>query len=132
MCKYLGLQRIAKRAHGQAMVEFALVIPVMLLLVFGVVEFGRAYYTYSALTNAARKGARYGSLHPTDTAGIQNRAIQTATGVSLTAGEITVVCSPSCAGGNPLRVQIAHPFRPVVASVGPSFTLRTAITIYIE
>ncbi len=47
MCKYLGLQRIAKRAHGQAMVEFALVIPVMLLLVFGVVEFGRAYYTYT-------------------------------------------------------------------------------------
>jgi Flp pilus assembly protein TadG len=43
-------------------VEFALVLPVFILLVFGAIEFGRAYYDLHLLTNAAREGARRGSL----------------------------------------------------------------------
>jgi len=41
-------------------VEFALILPVFLLLLFGAIEFGRAYFTLHLLTNAAREGARTG------------------------------------------------------------------------
>ncbi|MFW6457088.1 MAG: TadE/TadG family type IV pilus assembly protein [Planctomycetota bacterium] len=47
---------------GQAVVEFALVLPIFLLLILGAVDFGRAYYRLHLLTNAVRVGARAGSL----------------------------------------------------------------------
>jgi hypothetical protein len=45
-------------------VEFALILPVLALLVMGMVDFGRAFYVYEAITNAAREGARFCSLYP--------------------------------------------------------------------
>lgn len=51
-----------KKRKGQAVVEFALVLPVFILLLLGAVEFGRAYLDLHLLTNAAREGARVGSL----------------------------------------------------------------------
>ena len=45
---------------GQALVEFALVLPILLLLFLGVVEFGRAWMIRQVVTNAARSGARSG------------------------------------------------------------------------
>jgi Flp pilus assembly protein TadG len=56
-------QSKARRCRsGQAVVEFALILPVFMLMLFGAIEFGRAYYTLHLLTNAAREGARTGSL----------------------------------------------------------------------
>ncbi len=49
------------RRHGQGMVEFALALPIFLLLVFGVIEAGHLLMTYSAVYSAAREGARYGA-----------------------------------------------------------------------
>jgi len=43
---------------GQALVEFALVVPIFLLILFGIVEFARAWNIYEVLTDAAREGAR--------------------------------------------------------------------------
>ncbi|WP_051292914.1 TadE/TadG family type IV pilus assembly protein [Citrifermentans bremense] len=51
---------------GQAMVELALLLPLLLLIVFGITEFGRAFYIKNALTNAAREGARRASVTSTD------------------------------------------------------------------
>lgn len=51
-----------EKRSGQAVVEFALVLPIFLLLLLGAVDFGRAYYRLHLLTNAAREGARTGSL----------------------------------------------------------------------
>jgi Flp pilus assembly protein TadG len=48
---------------GQAMVEFALVAPMFLLLLFSIIDFGRAVYYIQALNNAAREGARYAIVH---------------------------------------------------------------------
>jgi Flp pilus assembly protein TadG len=45
-------------ARGQALVEFALIVPVLLLLVLGIVEFGRAWNAHQVLTDAAREAAR--------------------------------------------------------------------------
>src|SRR5687767_3180728 len=55
----LRVGRTAKRAEsGQSLVEFAIVLPVLLALVVGIFEFGRAWNVDQVLTNAAREGAR--------------------------------------------------------------------------
>lgn len=50
--------------RGQALVEFALVLPLVLLLVVAIADFGIAYQRSVQLTNGVREGARYGSLFP--------------------------------------------------------------------
>ena len=57
----MGILRTKKREHGQGMVEFALVFPLLLLLVFGIFEFGRLMFSYSAAIAASREAARYGA-----------------------------------------------------------------------
>jgi hypothetical protein len=49
--------------RGQALVEFALVLPLFLLLVLGVVDFGRGIFIYAGMSNGAREGARYAIVH---------------------------------------------------------------------
>jgi Flp pilus assembly protein TadG len=49
-----------KKTKGQGMVEFALVLPITLLIVFGVIEFGYLLFVYSAVNTASRDAARYG------------------------------------------------------------------------
>jgi len=56
--------------RGSSLVEVGLVLPFLLLLVVGVIDFGRAYYDSIELENAARAGAEYGATAPTDTAGM--------------------------------------------------------------
>jgi hypothetical protein len=51
-----------KRERGVAVVEFALMLPLMLILVFVTTEFGRAYYTYNTLAKSVREAARYLSV----------------------------------------------------------------------
>jgi len=56
-----------KRQQGTAMVEFALVLPILLVLTFTVTEFGRAFYQYNVLAKSVREAARYLSVR---TAGV--------------------------------------------------------------
>ena len=46
---------------AQTMVEFALVFPIILLITYGIIEFGRMVFIYTSVTGAAREGARYGA-----------------------------------------------------------------------
>ena len=48
-----------KRSRGQALVEFALILPILLLVVAGIFDFGRALFTYSEVSNAVREATRY-------------------------------------------------------------------------
>ena len=57
-----------RRERGAALLETALVLPMVLLVAVGIFEFGRAYQTWQVLTNAAREGARVAVL-PGSTAG---------------------------------------------------------------
>ncbi len=57
----IGRHRV-RRAGGQSLVEFALVFPVFLLLLFGLIDIGRFAYTANALNEAAREGTRFGSV----------------------------------------------------------------------
>lgn len=50
--------------QGALIVEFALIVPILFFLVFGIVDFGRAYFTLNNLAAAVREGARYGAVLP--------------------------------------------------------------------
>lgn len=71
------------------MVEFALVIPIFLLLIFGILDLGRAVYAYSTLNNAAREGARVAHVDQT-LSHIRSVASGHAVGLGLTAANVAV------------------------------------------
>jgi Flp pilus assembly protein TadG len=52
------------RRSAQALTEFALILPLLLLILLGVVDFGRVFYYWTSISNGAREGARYGIIHP--------------------------------------------------------------------
>ena len=49
--------------RGQTLIEFALILPVLLLVIFSAIDFGRAVATYNALANATRQSAHYAQAH---------------------------------------------------------------------
>lgn len=52
-------RKFFREDKAAAMVEFAIVVPILLLLAFGIIDYGRFFFTYNNLTNAAREGARF-------------------------------------------------------------------------
>ena len=68
-----------RRCRGQSMVELALVTPLLLMLLVIAVDTGRALSAYNQIGGMAREGAYYGSLHPTDNAGIRAAAVAEST-----------------------------------------------------
>lgn len=89
-----GIRLLGER--GAAAVEFALVAPVLILLLLGIFEFGRAFHTQTALSAAAREGARYMAIHD-DASGATEVTIAAAPSLPLTAGAVTVSpgsCTP--------------------------------------
>ena len=107
-----GRSHVAWKRSGTALVEFALVSPLLLLLLAGALDYGMALRTATSVAAAARAGAQYGSLSASnvaDTAGIRAAAVNAAPDVkSLTvtssracqcSGGGAVSCSGSCAGG---------------------------------
>lgn len=59
------LHRFRQTEAGQSLVEFTMVLPIFLILLFGLVDFGRAFYTWLVVTNAAREGARAAAIQAT-------------------------------------------------------------------
>ncbi len=59
-----------QRERGQDLVEFAIIFPILFLILMGIFDLGRATYYNAAIYNAAREGARYGIVAPDDIAGI--------------------------------------------------------------
>ena len=81
--------RNRQRCRGQNLVEFSLVLPIMIVMMLGIVEFGLVYFTRASVENSAREGARYGAIHPADVSGIQTRVRGTVSAIdpsSLTIG----------------------------------------------
>ena len=70
-----GLSNLTEK--GQSLVEFAFSLVILLVLVAGIVDLGRAFFTYMALHDAAQEGAIHGALNPTDTNGIITRVRET-------------------------------------------------------
>jgi Flp pilus assembly protein TadG len=84
--------KIGRHDRGAEAVEFALVVPIFLLLVFGVVDFGYMINRDTMINNASREGAREGALNP-DSAAISTlvrQALATVEPVGTTPSKITV------------------------------------------
>lgn len=70
MCR----KRLQGNTTGQTLVEFALVLPLVLLLLIGIAEFTIVVLSYNTLADAVRQGARYSVVHPNDRVGIESVA----------------------------------------------------------
>lgn len=70
--------------HGAELIEFAIVAPILILLIAGIFDFGMMFRTFEAVTNAAREGARVGILPGYAPADVQTRvdAYMTASGLT--------------------------------------------------
>jgi Flp pilus assembly protein TadG len=92
------LERFRRSESGSALLELAVISPLLLLLVIGVVDYGRAFYTSITVANAARAGAEYGAQGPTtsgDTVGMRRFA----EGDAQEAGTIAVSARQYCECG---------------------------------
>jgi hypothetical protein len=69
--------------HGSVAVEFAIILPVLLLLVFGIIDFGHAYYMRHIMSDASREGARYGTRYKTVAGNTTQRLLPTALSPSI-------------------------------------------------
>ena len=58
----ITLQKRRRGERGAALVEFALAVPLLLVVIAGIVDFGFAFQRYEVITNAAREGARMATL----------------------------------------------------------------------
>lgn len=107
---------------GQAFVEFLLVVPALLLLVVGILEFGVAWRTNQVVTNTAREGARVAVL-PSGTQGNVMGAIETrlaSGGLDPDRAEVQILCQngsgSACFGGartgaaTEVRIEYPHTF----------------------
>jgi Flp pilus assembly pilin Flp len=61
--------KLIRRNSGVAAVEFAIVLPVLILIIAGMMDLGHAFYLKQVVTNASREGARYGILYKTNASG---------------------------------------------------------------
>lgn len=100
-----------RRDRGAAAVEFALLLPLLLLIVFGVIDFGRALNAQITLTQAAREGARLDALGQPSSA-VTSRTINSATGLNLTSGNVTetLVCQPNAGATDDAQVNVSYQF----------------------
>jgi Flp pilus assembly protein TadG len=85
---------------GQALVEFAVILPLLFFMMVIIIDFGRALYVQTALQNGSREGARFGTVHPTwvtsaDHPNPDNISYRTSTepGTTVNAVDITVTCT---------------------------------------
>ena len=115
------LERVCRpcriKRQGVAAVEFALVAPLFFLMVFGMIEFGRAIMVQQIMTNASREGARMAVLDsPTPTASLVKNAITTyLLSAGISGATVTInPTEPTTAGyGAPVTVKVTIPFRQV-------------------
>lgn len=116
-----------RRGRGQALVEFALALPIFLILLMGVFDLGRGIYMYNGVSEAAREIARVTSVHPGTTLGnsaataavvatqktlIPNLGNPTFTCVDID-GSASTVSTTSCLPGQQVKVVIVASYSPV-------------------
>jgi Flp pilus assembly protein TadG len=129
------------RERGSAMVETAITIPILLVLIVGIFEVGRAYETWQVLTNAAREGARM-AITPSGNASDTTALIRQymADGQLTSSATAAVVVNKGASinvNGTPVSasaITVDYPFQfimlqPVVRLVSPGATVGAPITM---
>lgn len=132
------LQHRRRGESGQAMVEFAIVLPVLILLVLGITEFGRALSALIVLQNAAREGARYGITvysDPNSNALIEDKVRQEANALDGAADPIRleVTITPADPGvrapGGDLSISLQYDFDFVTPFFGSGLMIRSSMSM---
>ena len=136
--KVMGLRGL-RGERGQSMVEYALVLPILLLLLLGIMEFGIGVFNYNTIANAAREGARYGIVHWRDAdkgeAGIRAAALALTSG--LDQDPLVLVIVPTWPEGA-VQVKVTYEAQlitgMIIEAVGgdPTLTLRAVATMQLE
>ncbi|NPV27636.1 MAG: pilus assembly protein [Firmicutes bacterium] len=130
------LNQLIRQQRGQALVEVALVLPIFLLLIFGIIEFGRVLGAYLLITHASREGARAGAVGAADTdiANAVNNAVPT-----LDPGRVIIHISPDSTSrvrGAALTVRVDYSvplYAPFITSILTNpFPLSAQTTMRIE
>jgi Flp pilus assembly protein TadG len=128
--------RSLRNHKGQALVEFALVLPILILLIMGIVQFGLVINSYLTIQNASREAARAGIIGTSDV-DIKNLIITTSN--SLEAEDLTVSITPNESNrvsGETLSVKLSYNYElivPVINSIfGKSIVLQGQTSMRIE
>jgi Flp pilus assembly protein TadG len=131
--------------RGQDLIEFALIMPLLILLTLGVIEFGVIISNYNTLANAVREGARYGTTHPNEAnsgacdsglPGVVQAACQRA--ANLVPGNVIVVSTKSTSGSPSLTVRLTYHTRLLTTALTEAIwdasdvTLQASATMQIE
>jgi Flp pilus assembly protein TadG len=118
-CKPVSSQR------GQGVVEIALILPIFLLTVLGMLDLGRAVYTHTVLSNSVREGCRVAVVQSRPSSDVIQAVLQSAAGVNLPASNITI--SGARTPGSTVTVSAFVVYSPVTPLL--SQIVRSAITL---
>jgi Flp pilus assembly protein TadG len=115
-------RRANRRDRGQSLVEFAVVLPVFLLILAGILDFGLGLYSQMTIINASREGARLGVVEPGNVSGIDARVKAMSTSLDLAKMNVAVSCerpsgssfvacsSPSWQAGDAVVVKVDYAY----------------------
>ena len=125
------IKRFKGRENGVAAVEFALILPVLMLILFGILNYGILLYDQAVITNAAREGARWGAINTSAAIGCSGTATGNADPCqianSYTAANLisfgssvtsTSTASGSGTSGTTVTVTVSYPFTEIGYVVG--------------
>jgi len=131
------IRRLWKGEHGQALVEMALVMPLFLLLLFGVMEMGRVGYAYITVSNAAGVGGRMASIGGINS-DIEIAVENAAPSLGLTSQNITITPTDYLQrhSGQQVTVEVTYPVQliiPLISNVIPNpVVVRSKIIMRLE
>ena len=114
------------------MVEMALAFVVLLILLAGVIDLGRAFFTFMAMRDAAQEGATYGSLYPSDTNGIISRVRNSSSqpvNLSNVAISVQVTVLGTACHGNGIQIDVNYENFPLIMPFTPVFLGRNTLPI---
>jgi len=123
-----------KNERGQSLVELSISLVLLLLLLSGAVEFGMAFFQFVQLRDAVQEGALYGSMNPSDSAGIIERvqgASNSPVDLTTLTPTITIIGAGPCEGnGIQVKLTYNHPvFMPFMSAiVGSTIPLNASVT----
>jgi Flp pilus assembly protein TadG len=111
---------------GQALIETALAVPIILLLIFSFIDLGRAIYYYSALQNSVREGARYASVHKLETTDdtdlVKDKVVAYSVAVDITTSDVTVTPETYVSGTTTeVTVSASYGFEPITPFLAWAF-----------
>jgi Flp pilus assembly protein TadG len=109
----MNLKRKMKNERGQTMTEFALILPILLVLLFGIVQFGVIFNNYVTLTDAARTASRKGAVsrQASDPKGTcESAGYAAGTGLKNPGTDFLLTCDSSWQPGADVTVTASYPY----------------------